>query len=1169
MRLIALSLLLVSLPATVQADDRGYLTAFLEDNLSGAGRQVVITGFEGALSSKAKIAELTIADDQGVWLRLTDVVLDWNRAALLSGAVSVNQLSAGEIVLERLPTTPEAAPSPEATEFALPELPVSVQIGRLAADSIRLGPTVLGQPVEGRLEAALSLSGGEGAADLTLERLDDGPDGRIALSASYSNSRQSLALDLTADEGAGGLAVTSLGVPGAPAARLEIQGEGPFRDFSAKVNLATDGQSRLSGTVTVLAQDDQRTGFAVDLQGDLAPLFLPDYAAFFGDSIALQAQGESHADGRLALKDFTLRAKAIDLGGTLTLDSNGHPTAFNLSGQIAAPDGSPVLLPLGSEMPTRVMRAEIGLQYDARQDDGWQGNARITGLDRADFRASQVELSGSGRIRPGQIGATLLFNAEGLEPTDIAVSQALGPFVSGEALIYSLPEGGLALPRLTFSGQDYRLSATGLRLQGLADGFRTTGRVLVELEDLARLSLLANQTLSGAATLDLSGSLTPVSGAFDAKLVARGTDMAIGQAEIDALLRGEALVTAKMRRDTTGSHLDALTVAGPSLAAQAQGRIASAGNDLTATVELGDLTVLGQGYAGAFNGRLHLTGTATAPALRIEGDAKDLRIGQTEVDRLLAGQSRLDVQLRGLDGRLQVTAASLTNPQLATTATGTLAEGTQRLDIKGRLANLDLLLPEFPGPVTLGGTVGQDAQGFTLDLKGQGPGGIDATARGRVSADLSFADLSVQGRAQAGLANAFLGPRNISGTADFDLRLSGPLALQSISGTLGLTGGRLADPSLPFALQDVTARADLSGGQARVEASLPVSTGGKAAVSGTVGLAEPYNAALGLALQSVVLRDPDLYETQIDGALKITGGLTGGALIAGNVRLGETELRVPSTGFGGAGGLPDLRHVREPSDVRATRARAGLIGKGAGPSGSGGGRPFALDVTIAAPNRVFLRGRGLDAEMGGEFRIAGTTDNVQPMGGLTLVRGRLDILGKRLTLDEAELRMEGQLLPYLLVSATTENDGIVSGVRIEGPANDPKVSFTSMPELPEEEVLAQLLFGQDLQNLSALQALQLANAVATLAGRGGAGVVGRLRQGFGLDDLDVKTTASGGTEVTAGKYLGKNLYSEVTVDQEGKTRIELNLDIAPGITFGGRAGSDGDTGVGFYLEKDY
>ena len=49
MRKLALILAVLPLPALAQAqDDKGYLTTLLEDNLSGAGRQVLIDGFEGA-----------------------------------------------------------------------------------------------------------------------------------------------------------------------------------------------------------------------------------------------------------------------------------------------------------------------------------------------------------------------------------------------------------------------------------------------------------------------------------------------------------------------------------------------------------------------------------------------------------------------------------------------------------------------------------------------------------------------------------------------------------------------------------------------------------------------------------------------------------------------------------------------------------------------------------------------------------------------------------------------------------------------------------------------------------------------------------------------------------------------------------------------------------------
>lgn len=122
---IILFLLWLLLPVAAFAqsaeEDRGFLQGLIEDNLSSAGREVRIEGFRGALSSRATVERLTIADDQGIWLTLNKVVLDWSRSALLSGRLSVSELSADEILLERLPVADESVdvPSPEARDFAV------------------------------------------------------------------------------------------------------------------------------------------------------------------------------------------------------------------------------------------------------------------------------------------------------------------------------------------------------------------------------------------------------------------------------------------------------------------------------------------------------------------------------------------------------------------------------------------------------------------------------------------------------------------------------------------------------------------------------------------------------------------------------------------------------------------------------------------------------------------------------------------------------------------------------------------------------------------------------------------------------------------------------------------------------------------------------------------
>lgn len=1171
MRILATFLLcLLPVMAAAQSDDRSYLTAFLEDNLSGAGRTVVVTGFAGALASQATADEITIADDAGIWLTLRGITLDWTRSALFSGRIEVNRLSADEILLDRLPQ-PQTGATAEAGSFALPELPVSVEIGALEAARIVLGPTVLGQPVEGRLAAALSLSGGQGQGKLLLERTDDGPDGVIDLAASYANTGQILQLDLSAREEAGGIAATLLGLPGAPSAALTIAGEGPLQDFAATVALETDGAPRLSGQVTTKGTDQGGTAFAADLSGNLAPLFLPDYAAFFGDSVALVVDGTRSADGQLDLDKLSLKARALRLDGQLTLAADGLPERFSLTGDLGLAGSEPVLLPLAGAVETRIGGADLALGYDAKGGEGWSLRTTITDMQRADFSAERLDLSGSGRIARGQgtalIGATLNFDASGLQPADTALAQALGGRIAGQAIgFWRQGDGLLSLSRLSVTGADFKAVAGGT-VAGLGAALGFDGHLSADMSDLSRLSGLAGRSLGGAAQIELAGSGSPLTGAFDLQAAVVGRDLSVAQAEVDALLRGTARVDLSARRDTLGTTLRHLRVEASGLTAQVQGKIASSGSDLAGTLAFADLGVLGAGYGGALQGTARLTGNWAEGRATLDATGTGLRVGQAQADRLLRGKSDLRLDLALANGAVRVDTASLSNPQLRASATGSLNGDVQSLDLSARLSDLGLLLPEFAGPLTVTGRATQDAKGTEIDLKAKGPGQIDAAMTGRFAKGFGTADLAIRGTGQAALANAYIAPRSVAGALRFDMRLNGPLELSALSGTVALDNARLADPALKFALTGLAAQATLAKGRADIAASAGVSMGGTVALRGGVGLAAPFVSELAVEISRATLRDPDLYETTLSGALTVKGPLAGGAMIAGNITMAETELRVPSTGFGRAGDLPGLRHLAEPAEVRATRTRAVLVA--ASGQAVRGGATFGLDVTLSAPNRLFVRGRGLDAELGGALRLGGTTAAVSPQGAFNLIRGRLDILGKRLDLTEADLQMEGELIPAIHIVASTVNDGITVGVAIDGPATDPVVSFTSTPDLPEEEVLAQLLFGQTLQGLSAFQALELASAVATLAGKGGDGIVARARKGIGLDNLDVNTANDGSAAVTAGKYLGKNIYSEVTVDQAGQSQINLNLDLSKTITLRGRANSDGTAGIGIVVEKDY
>ena len=151
--------------------------------------------------------------------------------------------------------------------------------------------------------------------------------------------------------------------------------------------------------------------------------------------------------------------------------------------------------------------------------------------------------------------------------------------------------------------------------------------------------------------------------------------------------------------------------------------------------------------------------------------------------------------------------------------------------------------------------------------------------------------------------------------------------------------------------------------------------------------------------------------------------------------------------------------------------------------------------------------------------------------------------------------------------ASVQVGDVTAYIRIRGRASDLEVTFDSDPELPQDEVLAQIVFGRSLTDLSPTQIARLASIAAELTGGSSPGLVDGIRAGTGLDDLDVTTDANGNAAVQAGKYISDEIYLGVQAGQESK--VTINIDITDEITARGSAGTDGNSEIGIFYEKDY
>lgn len=1254
MRILALALLFIlgTAPAVLAQDsaeeDKGFLTTYLQDNLSGAGRDVQINGFAGALSAQASIQDMTIADDQGVWLRLEGVKLDWDRSALFGGRVDVTELTAQRITLSRLPEAQPSEITPEAQPFSLPDLPVSIEIGSLRAEELVLGASILGQPVGLSASGQLQLDGGEGRANLRATRTD-GQEGTITLSASYANGTNQIDLAFLLSEGAGGIAGGLMGLPGDPSVRLTLDGSGTSQNLAAKLALDTDDTPRLAGTFTLASPSDAPGTFAADLDvsGDVTALFLPDYQEFFGPEVALRSRLIRDADGSTQLTGLTLVARSLTLGGAAQLDQNYWPETFDLTGTLANPAGGPVLLPVGGA-ETRIGHANLAVTFDSSKGDTWQLSLDGDALSRPGLTVDEFTLDGGGLIRaksdsePGLVSAGLQYSAAGVGFDDGGLSNALGDEMTGELRVVRLQGMPTVIDRLTLNGPGITLDASA-RIAPQSDGFETDTVVHLVTEDMARFATLLARPIAGSADATVVAKYAPMTNAMSAFVVAQTTDLRLGVERLDPLLTGKTQLSFLAERDAEGSRLSGLTLQGEAVTAEADISLSSGASSGTLVLSITDAALIEpsltgpiqlaasghQGLDGAGEIRADITlnqdrltaetelavGGFDAPlVINATGQVLDLAQYASVSGRDLAGSAELSLQgsalsdgsefdvsfeatgqdlragidiadrlLQGLakaSGRISRTGPSdfavdgfvLEAPLVTVTADVTpTGNGASNAQFDLALADLGVLTPELSGPATAQGTAQRSAAGdWTLNVDGSGAGGISLAASGTAAASGDL-NIDLNGQAPLALINAQIAPRSLEGVARFDLRVAGPPALASVSGTVSTSSARLSAPTLGQSIEGLDVTVNLAQGRAQLAGQGQMSGGGTLAVDGTTNLSAPYSADISIGLNQIGLRDPVLYETSVSGDLRLSGPLAGGASVTGNLLLGETQVRVPSSSVGFLGELPVVRHTGTPGAVAQTLARAGLTQSGSDSQSEGRSGPsYPLDIIVSAPSRIFIRGRGLDAELGGTLSLQGTTGNLIPLGQFDLVRGRLDILQQRFDLTEGYASIEGDFIPFVrLLATTTARTGTVINVAVEGPVSEPDVLFTSSPELPQDEVLAQLIFGRDISQISALQAVQLASAINTLAGRGGAGVVDNLRAGAGLDDLDVSASEDGTAEVRAGKYLTENIYTDLTVSSNGSTEINLNLDLTDEFTAKGSFGTSGESSLGVFFEKDY
>ncbi len=220
---------------------------------------------------------------------------------------------------------------------------------------------------------------------------------------------------------------------------------------------------------------------------------------------------------------------------------------------------------------------------------------------------------------------------------------------------------------------------------------------------------------------------------------------------------------------------------------------------------------------------------------------------------------------------------------------------------------------------------------------------------------------------------------------------------------------------------------------------------------------------------------------------------------------------------------------------------------------------------------MYIRGRGVESEWKGDLRVKGNLADFAVNGKMQVLRGDMNILGKRFGLERGEVTFTDQSppRPYFEILAVHSRSDLTVNLLLSGTPKDLSIDLSSEPNYPRDEILSRLLFGKELSQITPLQAVKLAWSIRQLTS-GSSGIMGKVRNFLQVDMLQIKSAEQGeGTTVGVGKYLNENVYFEVEKGVQGETgRVTVSIELTRRFSLQSVYGSM-NQGVTFNWEYQY
>jgi translocation and assembly module TamB len=587
-----------------------------------------------------------------------------------------------------------------------------------------------------------------------------------------------------------------------------------------------------------------------------------------------------------------------------------------------------------------------------------------------------------------------------------------------------------------------------------------------------------------------------------------------------------------------------------------------------ADIHFGDGVTFDQMRFGSADAELQLQGRLT-PALDLHVGLSNLTAAQLhalwptlEMDGRVDAHADLHGSLAAPTGQLEMHAAGLR-------AGSGAARGLPATDI-------DL-------------TAALGAESAQLDLRMQAGAGLDLTVSGQAPMNPGATmALKANGAFDLNVLNPVLeaGGQRAQGKASIDAQLSGTPRTPQVRGSLVLSAVNVQDYSRGFRLTDINATLNADGDTLRLQQFSAKAGPGTISADGTIALgAGAWPVDLKLSAHDAQPLASDLLTANVSADLTLTGDALSKVTAAGTVNVNRAVINIPNAI------PPDIQTLnvvragqKPPAPERTSRLTT------------------VLNVKVVAPRAIFVRGRGINSELGGEVHVGGTASDVAVSGGFEMRNGTVNFGGTTLTLtDDGRVSFNGsgvkrRIDPTLDFSATNNTGGGASAtLHIGGYADAPVITLISNPpDEPQDQILSQLLFGTaNVSQLTPLQLAQIGAALATLGGIGGGGgfnPINTIQRKLGLDRLSIggggsaASTGGPGTPnalgaapgqsdanaatIEAGRYISSRVYVGAKQSTLGPTQAQVQIDLTKKLKLQATLGNGGGSVQGATPQND-